>query len=74
MPVRARAADAESPPVAFDVLGGRYAVNDGGLPGEVCYWGRAPWPGPASATGQSQFYWALLTAGALGAVADSWWR
>ena len=28
--------------VAVDVLGGRFAVNDGGLPGaigEVCYWG-----------------------------------
>lgn len=28
--------------VAFDVLGGRFAVNGGGLPGdpgEVCYWG-----------------------------------
>jgi hypothetical protein len=34
--------------VAFDVLGGRFAVNGGdlpGRPGEVCYWVRTPWPG-----------------------------
>ena len=51
------AEDASPPPwltVAFDVLGGRFAVNGGGLPGqpgEVCYWGRTPWPGPAWAPG-----------------------
>lgn len=58
-----------SPPhllVAFDVLGGRYAVNGGGLAGdrgEVCYWGPDTLEWEPLAFGYTDFVQWTLTSG-----------
>jgi hypothetical protein len=52
--------------VGFDVLGGRFAVNGGGLPGqpgEVCYWGPDTLAWTALGAGYSQFARMVLSGG-----------
>ena len=73
------AEDASPPPwltVAFDVLGGRFAVNGGGLPGqpgEVCYWGPDTLAWTCLGAGYSQFARALLGGGLAALYQDLRW-
>lgn len=67
-----RPGTSELPPwltVGFDVLGGRFAVNGGGLPGqpgEVCYWGPDTLAWTALGGGYSQFARMVLSGGLAG--------
>lgn len=52
--------------VAFDVLGGRFAINGGGLPGdpyEVCYWGPDTLEWEPLAFGYTDFFHWTMTSG-----------
>jgi hypothetical protein len=69
----------EPPPsltVGFDVLGGRFAVNGGGLrgqPGEVCYWGPDTLAWTPLGGGYSQFARMVLGGGLAGFYQDLRW-
>jgi hypothetical protein len=62
--------------IGFDVLGGRFAVNGGGLPGqpgEVCYWGPDTLAWTALGGGYSQFARMVLSGGLGGFYQDLRW-
>jgi hypothetical protein len=62
--------------VGFDVLGGRFAVSGGGLPGqpgEVCYWGPDTLAWTALGTGYSQFARMVLGGGLADSYQDLRW-
>jgi Protein of unknown function DUF2625 len=71
---------ASAPPpwltAGFDVLGGRFAVNGGGLPGQpgqVCYWGPDTLSWTALGAGYSQFARMMLGGGLAGFYQDLRW-
>ncbi len=62
--------------VGFDVLGGRFAVNGGGLPGEpgeVCYWGPDTLDWTPLGGGYGQFARMVLSSGLAGFYQDLRW-
>jgi hypothetical protein len=63
--------------VAFDVLGGRFAIDGGGLgiqPGHVCYWGPDTLRWSGLGVGHSEFVMWALTDGPTSFYADLRWR
>jgi hypothetical protein len=74
-------AQSQGPPplltVAFDVLGGRFAIDGGGLgvqPGQVCYWGPDTLEWNGLGVGHSDFVAWALTDGPTEFYADLRWR
>ncbi|MFI5732152.1 DUF2625 family protein [Kribbella sp. NPDC051587] len=72
--------DVQTPPqflvVAYDVLGGRFAVDGGGLgvrPGEVCYWGPDTMEWTGIGVGHGDFVAWTLTDGPTGFYRDLRW-